>query len=107
MQVYMRKSYIRHSVSLSLIVIVNNSKTNKMKKVTKYKHNGVDVFTFKAYKGMYKDVCLCINGCANFKPNSKENCVIAQSNFENCVKYKTVQPVTECPNFKEPRLDNE
>lgn len=24
----MRKSYIRHSVSLSLIVIVNNSKTN-------------------------------------------------------------------------------
>ena len=70
-----------------------------MLKVVKYNHHGVEVSTSLEYKGIYKQVCLCINGCKRFKPNTTENCEIAQANFENCVKFNTVQPITECPNF--------
>ena len=50
-------------------------------------------------KGKHRDHCLCHQNCMHFKPNEPDNCEIAQANFENCVKYGTVQPMWECPKF--------
>ena len=71
-----------------------------MSNVEKYNHHGVDVHVLSDVKGKHRDYCLCFNGCKRFKPESSDNCEIAASNFANCVKYNTVQPVFECPKFE-------
>jgi hypothetical protein len=65
-----------------------------------YEHHGRKVAVLEAYKGKHRDMCLCFQGCVNFKPEFTTNCKIAQANFENCVKYGTVQPVVECPEYR-------
>lgn len=74
-------------------------------KITRYDHKFSDgkvanVAVFEKLKGKHREYCLCFQGCKNFKPGTEENCEIAQSNFANCVKYNTVQPVLECPKFE-------
>ncbi|GAH89551.1 unnamed protein product, partial [marine sediment metagenome] len=48
----------------------------------------------------HREHCLCFT-CVLFKPNSPDNCHIAQATFENCVKFDTVTPMWECPEFQE------
>jgi len=51
-------------------------------------------------KGAHRSMCLCFMDCACFKPNTPDNCEIAQANYENCFKFNTVQPVFECPKYE-------
>lgn len=51
-------------------------------------------------KGKHKEHCLCHSDCRKFKPNTSENCPIAQATFENCAKFNIVTPMYECPEYK-------
>lgn len=68
--------------------------------IEKYNHHGMEVSVQSNLKGLHRDHCLCFQGCKNFKPNTPENCPIAQENYEFCVKYNMVTPVWECPEFE-------
>lgn len=43
--------------------------------------------------------CLCWN-CTKLKPAQSNNCPIAQSLFDICVKHDVATPVTRCPEFE-------
>ena len=64
-----------------------------------YEHHGVKVAVRSDLKGKHREHCLCFT-CQTFKPNTDENCPIAQAVFENCVKYNITTPMWECPRFK-------
>jgi len=66
--------------------------------IEKYEHHGTLVSVDSDLKGKHRDHCLCYK-CENFKPNSLENCMIAQDVFDNCTAYGIVTPVWECPKF--------
>ena len=40
--------------------------------------------------------------CARFKPNTPDNCVIAQEVFDNCVRLKVMSPIIECAEYQYP-----
>jgi hypothetical protein len=68
--------------------------------IEKYKHHGQIVSVQSGLRGKHIEHCLCFQGCVHFRPLEGNNCEIAQANYKNCVKFGTVQPVYECPNFK-------
>jgi outer membrane lipoprotein SlyB len=68
--------------------------------IEKYKHHGQIVSVQSHLIGTHTDHCLCFQGCVHFRPLKGDNCEIAQANYENCVKFGTVQPVYECPKFE-------
>jgi hypothetical protein len=70
-----------------------------------YDHHGVDVWVQKTLKGTHREHCLCFAPCMRFKPNTDDNCNIAQSNLELCKKHNIVTPVFECPKFLPPMND--
>jgi hypothetical protein len=57
------------------------------------------VWVMAHLRGKHRKHCLCHQNCMLFKPNEPDNCEIAQANFENCMKFGTVQPMWECPKF--------
>ena len=63
-----------------------------------YRHGNI-VFVDSELKGKHREHCLCYK-CKRFKPNTSENCIIAQDNFILCVRYKIVAPVYECPKWE-------
>jgi len=65
-----------------------------------YEHHGIEVSVNDFLKGKHREYCLCFS-CIKFHPSDKENCPIAQATFENCVKFNTVTPMWECPEFNE------
>lgn len=76
-------------------VFLNKDRT----RLIKYKHFNDENWVKEELKGKHNDFCLC-QICEKFKPNTEENCEIAQSTYENCKKYNTVTPMWECPKFK-------
>ena len=70
-------------------------------KIVKYNHHGTDVSVIEHLKGRHREHCLCFKGCKFFKPNTPENCEIAQTNYEFCVKFNMVTPVWECPKYEQ------
>ena len=64
-----------------------------------YEHHGNVVAVRRTLRGRHWDHCLC-SGCAKFRPDTPENCEIAQSTYENCVKYGITTPMWECPQFE-------
>lgn len=70
-------------------------------KIIKYNHHGVDVSVMEHLKGKHGESCLCFANCKYFKPNTPENCEIAQSNFELCLKFHITTPVYECPKYNQ------
>ena len=73
-------------------------------RIVTYEHHGQKVFVWEGLKGEHRDMCLCYS-CGEFgidvngPPVVESKCPIANANYENCVKYNTVQPVMECPKF--------
>ena len=49
-----------------------------------------------------REECLCLN-CDNLKPGQSDNCHIAQTFYEVCVKENVALAVTRCP-FWEPKI---
>jgi hypothetical protein len=68
--------------------------------IMKYEHHGKEVFVMSHLKGKHREHCLCFQNCKYFKPNTQENCKIAQAVFENCVKFGTITPMWECPEYE-------
>ena len=65
-----------------------------------YSHNGTKVWVNEKLQGKHIKACLCYQ-CSFLNTNDKEkNCPIAQSTYENCIKYNITTPIWECPNFK-------
>ena len=70
-------------------------------KVIHYEHHGANVAVYEKLKGKHREHCLCHHPCAKFKPNTPENCPIAQAAYENCDKFNIVTPMWECAEFEE------
>ena len=68
--------------------------------IEKYEHHGKEVSVKTELKGKHRDHCLCY-GCDKFKPDTEDNCEIANAVFENCTDFHIVSPVWECPKFQE------
>lgn len=69
--------------------------------VVRYPHHGKLVAVRRDLQGRHRMHCLCYR-CDNFKPglDGKSACPIARATFDNCVKFGTVTPVWECPDFQ-------
>ena len=67
--------------------------------ITTYAHHGAMVQVRRDLKGQHRKHSLCYQ-CQIFKPNTLNNCHIAQAVFENCQKFHITTPVWECPSFK-------
>lgn len=65
-----------------------------------YVHHSREVSVMSHLKGKHREHCLCFQGCSRFKPNTPENCAIAQAIYDNCVRFDIVTPVWECPKFE-------
>ena len=66
-----------------------------------YNHHGNVVWVRSALKGTHRDHCLCHAPCKKLDMvNRENNCPIARALYENCVKFKVVTPIFECPNFE-------
>lgn len=70
-------------------------------RIEKYIHHGKEVSVISSVKGKHIQNCLCWQRCKFFKPNTPENCEMAQANYELDVKYNLVTPVFECPKYEE------
>lgn len=70
-------------------------------KYVEYEHYGNKVKVRKELKGHHRRYCLCHEHCVHFKPNTDDNCEIAQAVYDNCVKFGIVTPMWECPKFVE------
>lgn len=68
--------------------------------IVEYMHHGRNVKVRSDLKGRHREFCLC-HICRKFKPESSENCKIAQDTFENCKLHGITTPMWECPEFKE------
>ncbi len=67
--------------------------------VIQYEHHGRKVWVDEEAKGQHRKFCLCFRNCAHFKPNSPDNCPIAQQLFEFDVRFGMTTPVYECPEW--------
>ena len=71
-----------------------------MSNYEQYEHHvGEIVWVRSDLKGRHAEFCLCYK-CDKFMPNEKNNCPIAEGNFQYCVKHELVLPVWECPKFR-------
>ena len=66
----------------------------------RYDHHGIDMAVRSDLKGKHREYCLCF-ACKKFHPGEENNCPIANSTYENCVKHDLVTPVWECKLFEE------
>ena len=78
-----------------------------MQGVEKCVHHGVEVSVISEVKGLHRQHCLCHQNCKHFKPNTPENCEIAQANYELCVKHNLTTPVYECAKYEKEHLNTE
>lgn len=60
---------------------------------------GKKVWANPTTESLRRSECLCLN-CANLKPGQPDNCHIAQSLYEICVKENIALAVTRCPLWK-------
>ena len=73
---------------------------NPRKVFEEYVHHGSEeVSVMQELKGKHKDFCLCYS-CDKFKPDTPENCPVAQEVYTLCVQENLVLPVWECPAFE-------
>jgi len=64
-----------------------------------YTHHGVYVAVDDVLKGSHREHCLCFR-CGEFKPNTPENCDLAEQNYRACKLNGMTMPVFECPRYK-------
>jgi len=67
--------------------------------IVRYKHHGEFVAVFKELKGKHREHCLCFQ-CKLFKPDTPENCDLAEQNYRACKINGMTMPVYECPKFE-------
>ena len=80
-------------VSAELSEVYNNAN------ITTYAHHGAMVQVRRDLKGKHREHTLCYH-CEHFKPDTLNNCHIAQAIFDNCAKFHITTPVWDCPSFK-------
>lgn len=74
---------------------------NMSKQYEQYEHHGNQVMVRCDLKGKHRDFCLCWK-CNKFKVDDPDNkCKTADAVFQNCLKFKIVTPMWECPDFEE------
>ena len=77
-----------------------NALKDQVISIIKYYHHDRYVYVREDLKGKHRDFCLCMK-CKRLQPGKQNNCEIAQSVFDNCVKFNIVTPMWECPFFEE------
>lgn len=68
--------------------------------IDRYYHHGEYVAVDLDLKGKHREHCLCFR-CPRFKPDTPENCDIAELLFRIDVLFHLVTPVWECAKFPE------
>ena len=69
--------------------------------IVKYEHHGIMVSVHEEVKGKHAEHCMCYANCKHFKPNTPNNCPIAQGLFEYDCANGVTTPVFECAKFEE------
>lgn len=69
-------------------------------KIVKYEHHETVVSVMAKNRGKHRANCLCFQGCENFHPGERNNCPLAKTLYEFCVRNGMVTPVWECPEYK-------
>jgi hypothetical protein len=62
-------------------------------------HYGREVWVNPVTESLRPTECLCMN-CNNLKPGQPDNCPIAQSLYEICVREGVALAITRCPIWK-------
>jgi hypothetical protein len=70
-----------------------------MSQIEQYMHHGTVVSVQSALRGRHTSHCLCYQRCRFFKPNTNENCNIAQTLYGLNVAMSVVTPVWECAKY--------
>lgn len=91
--------YTKVSEVNKYILPILKSRKSRIQKL-KYAHHNIPVWVRADLKGKHRDYCLCYE-CKKFKPNTSENCPIAQAVYENCVKFGITTPMWECPDWED------
>lgn len=91
--------WLVEKVLLPLLDKRKNGARKLLRKVTHYKHHGVDVAVREVLMGEHREFCLCWYPCVFLKPGQSDNCPVAQKLYEFDVEHNLVTPVWECPNF--------
>jgi len=77
-----------------------------MGKIVWYEHHSQMVAVDEDLMGKHREHCLCFR-CSLFKPDTTENCDMAEQNFRACKINSMVMPVYECPEFEGyPHIDD-
>ena len=91
----------RSSISAHMRELVLNAvrTVTGKKNYEKYIHHGNEVWVRSDLKGSHRDHCLC-HSCSKLNIDDRaKNCPIAKALYDNCVNFKVVTPVFECPEF--------
>lgn len=77
------------------------SDIEKLPKITTYERDGRNLSVRADAKGKHQEYCLCHMYCVYYKPDSPDNCEIAQKNLELCKEHGVTLPVFECPKYEQ------
>lgn len=87
------------SLLLTLLVeALHRWRSSKEMCYEEYVHHGHKVWVRHDLKGKHWHPTIC-GDCDLFRPNSMENCAIAQQLFELCKRHHIVLATWECPKF--------
>jgi hypothetical protein len=68
--------------------------------IIKFEHHSVSVSSREDLVGKHREYCLC-HKCDKLKPNTPDNCSIAQKLYELDIENQITTPVFYCAEFDE------
>ena len=69
-------------------------------KVIKVQKFGKELNVQEHLLGKHREHCLCWSGCKHFKPNTPENCEVAQKLLQFDIDNGVTTPVWECIKYE-------
>ncbi len=79
--------------------VIHRWRSSRERRFVQYVHHGVKVWVRLDLKGHHWDPTLC-KDCRLYRPDTDQNCPIAQRTFELCKECNLVLALWECPVFE-------
>jgi hypothetical protein len=79
---------------------IHRYRAKRERRYEQYIHHGHWVWVRRDIKGKHWEPTICLD-CAKYRPDTHENCPIAEDLFGHCKEYHLALAVFECPMFKE------
>ena len=81
---------------------IHRWRSARERRYVQYVHHGVKVWVRLDLKGKHWDPTLCAD-CRLYKPDTDENCAVAERTFQLCKDCNLVLALWECPAFEPKR----